>query len=198
MNFLAHLLLSNQDEDLMIGNFIADSVRSVEWGKFKPEVVEGIKLHHSIDEFTDSHPIVDQSKQRIREVQGKYSPVVVDILYDHFLAKNFNNYSNIELDSFVQSAYKLFRSRYSELPKQVQHMLPYMERYNWLYNYGNREGLQGVFNGMHRRANFKNNMHKSVDQLYEDYADFEKDFESFYPQLVENTQTQLAIIRSAD
>ncbi|MDZ7847796.1 MAG: hypothetical protein U5L96_14100 [Owenweeksia sp.] len=91
MNFLAHLALSNNDDDIMLGNFIADSLRSKQWSQFKPEVIEGVKLHHKIDFFTDHHPVVERSKARLRDHQSKYSPVVVDILYDHFLAHNFEN-----------------------------------------------------------------------------------------------------------
>ncbi len=191
MNFLAHLHLSQNDEDLMVGNFIADSVRSSEWDQFKPRVLVGIKLHHSIDEFTDSHPVVERSKILLRPSQGKYSPVVVDILYDHFLAKYFSEYSNVPLVDFANNAYAIFRKRWEELPAPVQHMIPYMERYNWLVNYGNREGLQSVFNGMSRRASFDNTMQKAVNDLYENYEALEADFREFYPELEANTKKVL-------
>lgn len=178
----------------MVGNFIADSVRSVEWEQFKPEVVEGIKLHHKIDFFTDNHSIVEKSKERLRPTQGKYSPVVVDILYDHFLAKDFREHSDKPLGKFAQDAYSLFKRRWEELPSGVQYMLPYMERGNWLVNYGNREGLERVFSGMSRRASFENDMKEAVSQMFENYDLFADEFNRFFPELRDYVNVEIARI----
>jgi acyl carrier protein phosphodiesterase len=194
MNFLAHLLLSNNDDDIMVGNFIADSVRSAEWGRFKPEVVEGIKLHHKIDFFTDNHSIVEESKERLRPTQSKYSPVVVDILYDHFLAQNFSDYSPVPLEIFAQKAYDLFHRRWDELPLPVQRMLPYMEEGNWLVSYGNRSGLEKVFSGMSRRASFNNSMGNAVAEMFADYEKFEDEFRRFFPLLRDYVNAEIAKI----
>lgn len=191
MNFLAHLVLSNDDDDLMIGNFIADSVRSVEWDQFLPEVVEGIKLHHKIDFFTDNHQVVERSKERLRPTQAKYSPVVVDILYDHFLARNFEDYYNSSLPAFAQRAYDLFHRRWDELPLPVQRMLPYMESGNWLVNYGNRPGLERVFSGMSRRASFQNEMKEAVADMFRHYDDFKAEFEEFFPLLQDYVKSEI-------
>lgn len=192
MNFLAHLLLSNDDDDLMIGNFIADSVRSVEWDGFDPRVVEGIKLHHKIDFFTDNHPVVEETKIRLRPRHGKYSPVVSDILYDHFLARNFMDYHNMPLKTFTENCYALFHRRWDELPAPVQRMLPYMEAGNWLLNYGNREGLQRVFNGMSRRASFDNAMDRATEDVFEEYDLYEKEFRTFFPLLRDYVNGEIA------
>ncbi len=183
MNFLAHLYLSDNDDDLLIGNFIADSVRSSEWGSYQPQVVKGIKLHHKIDSFTDSHATVERSKERIRQSQGKYSPVVVDIFYDHFLSHNFSQYSNVKVEDFARQCYGLFRRRFDELPLRVQNMLPYMIRGNWLVNYGNRQGMERVFNGMSNRASFANGMQKATEELFLYYEEFQRDFEEYFPEL---------------
>ncbi len=83
MNYLAHLYLSGKSEELLIGNFIADSVKGAEIDKFSTEIKAGIVMHRLIDTYTDSHPIVSESKIRLREKYKKYSGVVVDIFYDH-------------------------------------------------------------------------------------------------------------------
>ena len=183
MNFLAHLSLSNNDDDLLIGNFIADSVRKKEWKNYKPEVVEGIKLHHKIDFFTDNHSTVEKSKERMRAKHGKYTPVIVDILYDHFLARNFTDYNPYELESFARRCYELFKRRSAELPSSVNRMVMYMERDNWLVGYAHKEGLERSLYGMSRRASFDNKMDEAVRDMYKDYANFENDFREFYPKL---------------
>lgn len=184
MNFLAHISLSANHTELMIGNFIADHVRKVEWQQFSPKIVQGIELHHKIDFFTDNHHIVERSKQRLRPCHGKYSGVVADILYDHFLSANYQEfYPQTTVQDFAQNFYALLRKRFNELPSGTQYMLPYMEQHNWLVAYGHKEGLQQVFNGMHRRASFKNNMHKAVAHLFENYEDYKVEFYEFYPLL---------------
>ena len=97
MNFLAHLYLSGDNEDLIIGNFIADMVKGRQIENFQEEVVKGIELHRKIDYFTDNHAIVDQSKRRLRNKYRLYSGVIVDMFYDHYLAANWSEYSRIPL-----------------------------------------------------------------------------------------------------
>ena len=191
MNFLAHLSLSEHNEDIMLGNFIADSVRRSSYPKYKPGVIIGLELHQKIDHYTDHHPTVEVTKERLRPLQGKYSPVVADILYDHFLAVKYEDYYKVPLEEFAQKAYDMFRRRWEELPRSVRRMIPYMESGNWLLNYGNREGLSAVFQGMSRRANFENQMDQVVDQLFDDYESYEQDFEIFYPQLQEFCKQEL-------
>lgn len=192
MNFLAHLKLSDDNEDLMIGNFIADSVRKVEYQHFKPGVIAGIELHHKIDFFTDHHPIVEDSKERLRPRQHKYAGVVVDILFDHFLARKFEDYHPQPLSEFAENSYNLFHRRWDELPLGIQHMLPYMEADNWLVNYGERKGLERVFRGMSRRASFNNEMANAVDHLFENYHLFEAEFDQFFPLLNEYVQEEIS------
>ncbi len=182
----------------MFGNFIADSVRSSQLKNYSRAVVQGIKLHQLIDEFTDHHPIVMESKERLRPQQGKYSPVVIDILYDHFLAANFSDYSKVPLVPFAKEAYIFLQSRAHEFPPTVKRMFPYMKKHNWLVNYANREGLESVLNGMSRRAKFENRMGESVEMLYTHYALFEKEFKAFYPLLKQRVDQEMALFSSAD
>ena len=86
MNFLAHIYLSGDDDELKIGNFIADSVKGKKFSQFPDQVQKGITLHRKIDSYTDSHPIVRESVLRLFPKYGHYSSVIVDILYDHFFS----------------------------------------------------------------------------------------------------------------
>jgi acyl carrier protein phosphodiesterase len=183
MNFLAHLFLSQNNEDWTIGNFIADSVRSSQFSSFKSGVQTGIKIHHLIDDYTDSHPVVEETKKKLRPKHGKYSPVIGDIVYDHFLAKHFSDYSSVPLSDFTRNCYGLFRARWEELPQAVQHMLYYMEKGNWLYNYQTEEGLNKALSGMSRRASFENKMNEATADVFADYESFENDFRLFFPKL---------------
>lgn len=183
MNFLAHLFLSGNDDDLKIGNFIADAIKgtpSPSWGQ---GVLKGIALHRRIDSYTDSHPTVLKSIRRLRDRHGKFAGVVVDICYDHFLAKNWNQYSQEELWEYANSCYALLLKHKNELPEKIQYILPYMVKSNWLFNYRTLDGIDRVFKGMSRRTQFDANMSSAIKDLWMDYNDYEAEFSEFFPQL---------------
>lgn len=186
MNFLAHLHLSGDDEATMVGNFIGDFVKGRDLTtQFGPGIARGIELHRVIDEFTDRHPMVKQSKSRLWPTYRHYSAVIVDIFYDHYLAAGWSGYSNVPLDQYAQRAYQLLAKHDSILPEQVRYMLGHMTRNNWLVGYSYVEGIRRALTGMSRRATFESKMEQAVEDLRKNYADFEMDFKTFFPELSE-------------
>lgn len=168
----------------MIGNFIADAIRGNKYKHFSEEIQKGIILHRHIDTYTDQHPIVRKSKRRLHERYGHYDGVIIDLFYDHFLAKNWDDYCKIPLDIYAQNFYSLLHEHYDVLPEKTKQMLPYLEQYNWLYNYRFFEGMQQVMEGMNRRTKMKSQMHLSIEDLKEHYQDFENDFTLFFKDLI--------------
>lgn len=191
MNFLAHQFLSGNDDDLKIGNFIADSVKGTPPASLGQGVIKGITLHRRIDSYTDSHPIVLKSIKRLRDRHGKFAGVVVDICYDHFLAKNWSAYSNKELWEYVNGCYALMLKHNKELPVRIQEMLPYMVKGNWLYNYRTLDGIDRVFKGMARRTQFDSNMSSAMKDLWMDYQEYEAEFSEFFPEIRAYVQSLL-------
>jgi acyl carrier protein phosphodiesterase len=189
VNFLAHAYLSGGEKDLIIGNFIADSVKGKDYSMYREGIVKGILLHRKIDSFTDQHPIVFQTKIILRPYFGKYSSVVSDIYFDHFLALYWNEFSSEPLLGFTEYVYRIIKEELSVLPKDVQYYFPYMVKNNWLYNYQTFYGMERVFEGMSRRAKFDSNMEKGVEVLKENYIFFEEKFRQFFPLLNEYVQT---------
>ncbi|MBK7183586.1 MAG: DUF479 domain-containing protein [Bacteroidetes bacterium] len=193
MNFLSHLYLSGENEGLLIGNFIADSVKGSDFLKYPEEIQKGIVLHRKIDTFTDSHPIVEESKQRLRERYKKYASVIVDVYYDHYLAANWNVYSNEKLEDYVLKTYDTINRNKHLLPPKSQLFNEYMVQYNILYAYGELEGIDRVLQGMSRRASFVSNMEHAIQELKEHYHLFGKEFNSFFPDLQQFVNTQIEI-----
>lgn len=191
MNFLAHIYLSRNNDNLKIGNFIADSIRGKKYLEYSLEIQKGIILHRHIDTFTDSHLTVKISKKRLHENYGHYSGVIVDILYDHFLAKNWSTYSDVPLDEYVKDFYELLEDNFEVLPLPVQKMLPFMTNDNWLLSYASIEGITKVLEGMNRRTKNRSKMNLAVVELQEFYVDFEKEFISFFDELIQFTQEEL-------
>jgi acyl carrier protein phosphodiesterase len=186
MNFLAHLYLSGGDSKLMAGNFIADFVKGRSaLQKFEHDIVKGIELHRSIDEFTDTHPVVTKSKNRLRPKFRHYSGVITDVFYDHYLASNWDDYKTEPLPVFASNAYQTIQSFDEILPPDVKQMLPYMIRGNWLVNYGKTEGIHRALSGMARRTPYDSKMDEAIHELVRYYDDFKNEFVIFFPEIRE-------------
>jgi len=184
MNFLAHIYLSFGDKEITLGNFIADSIRGNKYGHLPERVQKGILLHREIDTFTDSHAIPKQSSKRLHNNYSHYSRVIVDIYYDHFLAKNWYKYSDIPLSVYVDDFYDLLADNYKILPNGVKIMMPYMLADNWIFNYSKMDGIGRVLEGMNRRTKNKSKMNFAILDLEEHYQKFEDEFTLFFDELI--------------
>lgn len=184
MNFLAHIYLSFDDEEITLGNFIADSIRANKFDHLPERVQKGIMLHREIDTYTDAHAIPKMSSKKLHKNFGHYSRVIVDIFYDHFLAKNWSKYSEVPLAIYVDDFYDLLEDNFEILPVGVKRMMPYMITDNWLFNYSKIEGIGRVLNGMNRRTKNKSKMNFAIIDLEEHYGAFEKEFTTFFEELI--------------
>lgn len=191
MNFLAHIYLSFNDPEITLGNFFADHIRGNKFKHLPIKVQKGILLHRNIDTFTDAHPITKQSSKRLHKNYSHYSRVIVDIYYDHFLAKNWSEYCEVPLNEFVNEFYTLLEENYELLPLSTKRMMPYMIADNWLYNYSNLEGISRVLNGMNRRTNNRSKMNFAIVDLEKYYGEFEKEFTDFFKELITFSRLKL-------
>jgi acyl carrier protein phosphodiesterase len=185
MNFLAHLYLSKNNKNILIGNFIADAVKGKKYQNYPEEIKIGILLHRAIDNFTDKHAIVKKSKQRLHQRYRHYDGVIIDILYDHFLAKNWSKYSNTNLNDYANSIYVLLTNQFNILPKKAQNMLPYMIENNWLVSYASIKGIGQILSGMNNRTKGVSKMNLAIEDLQLHYSEFEEDFTLFFDELIE-------------
>lgn len=191
MNFLAHIYLSGEDEGVIIGNFIADGIKGKSYQKFPEAIQRGILLHRNIDTFTDQHPIVKQSTARLHKKYGHYSGVIVDILYDHFLAKNWQDYHPMPLHEFVDEFYQLLRDNFPALPTRIQRMMPYMISDNWLLSYATIPGISRILSQMNVRTKRRAKMNFAVVELEAYYTEFESEFTAFFAELIIFSQQKL-------
>lgn len=185
MNFLAHLYLSKDNKNILIGNFISDAIKGKKYKKYPTEIQVGILLHREIDTFTDSHPIVRKSMRRLNKRYRHYNGVIIDILYDHFLAKNWSNYSEIPLELYAENVYSFLTKNSATFPEELQHLLPYMIEYNWLVNYASLEGIERVLKGMNKRTKGISQMDLAIEDLKIHYTEFEADFTAYFKELID-------------
>ena len=196
MNFLAHLYLSKNDTNIMIGNFIADHIRGNKYEAFSKEIQQGIFLHRAIDTYTDTHEVVRKSKRRLHARYRHYDGVIIDIFYDYFLAKNWASYSETHLDVYTSSVNKLFDEIKLDLPLKSQQFIKYMIEYNILFNYKNKDGIEKVLNGMNQRTKGKSQMNLAIEDLHQLEQELEQDFAVFFKDLIRHTNQKLKEIKS--
>jgi acyl carrier protein phosphodiesterase len=180
MNFLAHIYLSGNNDLLKIGNFMADGIRGKDYLRFPKEVKKGILLHRKIDSFTDEHLIYRKSKHRLHAKYGHYAGVIMDIIYDHFLAKNWEQYSNESLANYVNDFYQLLDDHFGILTEKTKNLLPYMKENNWLLSYQSIEGIEKILFQMDYRTKHRAKMQEAIVELELYYPEIEEEFTLFF------------------
>ena len=183
MNFLAHLYLSGNSNEIMIGNFIGDYVKGKQYEKYPEQIKRGILLHRNIDWFTDRHPLVKQSASRLKPKYRLYSGIVVDIFYDHFLSVLWNNYANQSLNEFIKKAYTVFSDNAAILPQRVQDFLPHMIRSNRLESYSTISGVHNALKIMSGYTSLPEETDFVTEILESYYNDYSQEFTSFFPEI---------------
>lgn len=184
MNFLAHAYLSGSDKQILLGNFIGDFIKGRQaLNKLEPRVIRGVELHRAIDEFTDNHPVVHQSKKRLRLVYRHYAGVIVDVFYDHYLATHWNDFHHLPLESFAIDTYQTIDTFKAVLPDSFRAMLPHMVRGNWLVSYREIGGVHRALSGMATRTPYRSGMEMASYDLRNYYDVFRAEFELFFPAL---------------
>jgi len=183
MNFLAHIFLSGENKKITVGNFIGDFVKGSKINDFDTDIKLGIQLHRAIDHFTDTHPVVRESKLKLRPEFRHYSPVIADVFYDHFLAKDWSAYSKIPLIEYTQNFYQMIETFKTTIPSAANHMIGYMQRDNWLYHYHLIEGINRALTGMARRTSFESKMEHASKNLEANFDEYQDEFRRFFPDL---------------
>jgi acyl carrier protein phosphodiesterase len=192
MNYLAHAFLSFGNEDILVGNLIADFVKGRKKLEAYPKSIQqGIELHRHIDAFTDSHPILKQSVLRLKSTQNRYASVVVDIFYDYFLANNWALYSDKSLAAFANKTYGQLERNFDVMPEKVSWIFGRMIADNWLVGYQFEEKIEYTFNRLAERVKYEHNMLRAIDDLMEHKGDLNEDFKLFFPDLMVSTKLKM-------
>ncbi len=194
MNFLAHIYLSGDSDLIKIGNFMADGVRGNKHLELHSEIQKGIILHRTIDTFTDAHPLFRKSTKRLHANYHHFSGVIVDVFFDHFLAKNWDLYSDEKLEDYVANFYDSLNTNHDLLTEKAQMMKPYMIQQNWLLSYKTIDGIEKILSQMDNRIKRESNMRFSVQELRLFYKEFEDDFTIFFNDLrIHSTEKLLSL-----
>ncbi|HYQ58946.1 MAG TPA: ACP phosphodiesterase [Draconibacterium sp.] len=185
MNYLAHLYLSGESEKKLIGNFIGDDVKGNKYLKYDAEIAEGILLHRQIDSFTDNHPLHREARLFFRAEFGLYAGIVVDFMYDHFLAKNWGDYSSILLHQYTKYVHAVLLSHFLILPRRIQGFLPFLIQNKRLASYASVDGIVLALEVMGKHSSLPSKSAKAKTILLDNYIALEHNFTAFFAELIE-------------
>lgn len=193
MNYLAHLYLSGEDEELIVGNFIGDHVKGNHYLHFPAKVQEGILLHRQIDSFTDQHPVVRDCGRRFHTNYGRYSGIVTDVIFDHFLASGWQRYAVGTLRQFSKHVHAILLSKFIMLPLEVKLFLPFLVQHKRLESYAGLEGIYQSLAIMGRRTSLPQEAGFALRVLQQDYQPIKDEFEQFFPELVSFVENNFGV-----
>lgn len=191
MNYLAHLHLGGQRPAQLLGSLYGDFVKGLLPGRFPAELEASIRLHRRIDSFTDSHPLTQRSMARFPREQRRYAGIMLDVFFDHCLARDWHRHADIPLDSFTRNVYAVLHAE-PELPERLALIAPRMAAQDWLGSYRDFEVLDQVLKGISRRLSRPEGLAGGMQQLRALYQPLSEDFAEFYPVLQAFAQAALA------
>ena len=185
MNFLAHFYLAENTDESMLGNFLGDFVKGPLDNKFSPEIQKGIIIHRKVDFFADQHPLFIKSKSLISPARRRFAGIIIDLCYDHFLAKSWKQFSAISLTDFTQNIYSVLLANNDLFPERLNYFVSKMAAEDWLCSYKTIDGISKIMDRVSNRLKVKNNLPGSVEELVTNYDELEKLFFLFFIDLTE-------------
>ena len=189
MNYLAHTLLSRHSPEAILGAVLGDFVKGALDARYPRAVREAILLHRAIDRYTDSHPLPLASRKHVSPARRRFAPILVDVFYDHFLARHWNDYCEVPLTQFAAHVYQVLLSHRAELPERLQYVAPRMAEHDWFGAYAEIDGIDSAVDGIAwrlRRFPRAAALRGGVEELQHHYDAFERDFRDFFPQLMQH------------
>ncbi len=193
MNWLAHLYLSEPDKEFRLGNLLADQVRGADRERMSAAFKRGMACHQAIDAFAESHPVVKRSRQRIGPEQRRFSGILVDVFYDHYLARNWSLFADTTLEQFTHGAYAELQPYSATLPEEARITLERIIEHDWLTSYREIAGIEDVLERLSGRLTERLRrpmaLQAAVKDLRDHYQDWESDFMEFMPELKNKIMT---------
>ena len=188
MNYLAHLYLAEDTDESLLGNLLGDFVKGRLHDQYSPEIIKGIKTHRKVDFYTDNSSSFLACKNLLHPDRRRYAGIIVDLSFDHFLAKNWSDYSDIELSEFANRVYALLLKNQDILPPKLLQRMPYMIGDDWLGSYKNIETIGLALNAMSRRLSRRFEraavIKYGIEDIKDNYDELEQKFSEFFPELI--------------
>jgi len=189
MNYLAHLLLSGESDELLVGNLIGDFVKGKINGNYPVGIGAGIMLHRRIDSYTGTHPRAVSARNRFSPERRRLAGIILDVCFDHFLIRHWHRYSNMSFPHFVDEVHRRIQP-YKHILQGGLHF--FHSRRNIGYLLETNQDLDGVayiLSRISNRLRKGDGLLDAIDEIETNYDQLENDFNAFFPDLVEYVRT---------
>lgn len=186
MNYLAHLFLSGRTAEALIGGLLGDFVKGSIGNDYDARVRMGISLHRKIDRYTDDHEVVVASRRLVSNERRRFAGIMVDVFYDHFLARHWSRYAAVPLDEFTREVYAILLQYHHNFPRRLQDIVPRMVQDDWLGSYRELWRVGAALDGISRRLRRSSTLAGGLEELETNYVCFEEHFLAFFPQLMQH------------
>lgn len=190
MNYLAHLYLSQESCLSKAGNLMADFLKHVDLAKQPQGILDGIKNHQATDKFTDSHPLIIGLKDEFDPRFRRFVPIILDVTYDHMLAKSWQQYHDEDLHMFTARCYRELATAERYMPDSMKYRLQEISKHDWLASYVGIEAVERTLNAISNRMRFDNDLDQSYGEVLQLYQLIEDSFEQFFPELCAHISAQ--------
>lgn len=184
MNHLAHLFLAPDIPQIRIGSLMGDFARGVDLCALPPEVKQGILHHRAVDAFTDAHPEVLASKRLFSSQRRRFAGVALDMLYDHYLLRHWQQFSHLDTGTFINRIYQEFREHEHLMPENMSRVTRKMAENDWFSAYADLDSLGYALNRVAGRIRFRHRFYDIIDEIKEHDRELEQRFLTFFPDLI--------------
>jgi acyl carrier protein phosphodiesterase len=187
VNYLAHVFLSRETPEAILGALYGDFVKGAPEPAHSSAIRAAIALHRAIDRFTDAHRLTCASRALVSPARRRFAPILIDVFYDHFLARRWHEYCDLPLATFARQVYDVLLTHYAQLPARLQFVAPRMAAHDWFGAYAGLDGMDAAVNGIARRLARHARaaaLHGGVEELRDNYDALDEHFRAFFPELV--------------
>ena len=182
MNFLAHALLAGDDDADRVGGLLGDFVKGPLPAGLPPDLAAGVALHRAIDSYADRHAAFIASRQRIGATRRRVGGVLVDLFYDHLLARDWAEYGGGRLTDYTARLYACLPGYLDDLPAPAREIATLMRRNDWLAAYRDVAAVGGAIDRMAvHRMRRANPLAGGIEEFLADADGFAADFRLFFP-----------------
>ncbi|NIQ94217.1 MAG: DUF479 domain-containing protein [Desulfuromonadales bacterium] len=192
MNYLVHLYLAEPSDGSLLGNLMGDFVKGPLDNRFPPDLAAGIAMHRHIDSFAQTDTVFRVSKNRLDPGLSYFRGILVDIFYDHILARHWSRFSSTPLETFAERVYALLQSHHAVLPEGLRQVAPRMIRGNWLVSYRDEATIRTVLRRISQRLSRPNPLPQGFGEWQRHGDDLTRDFAEFLPRAQESARRFLA------
>ncbi|TGN41684.1 acyl carrier protein phosphodiesterase [Marinobacter confluentis] len=183
MNHLAHLFLAPDSELHRVGSLLGDFARGLDSSALPTALHEGLQHHRSVDAFTDQHPEVMASKRLFSAQRRRFAGVALDILYDHYLLRNWHRFSTMDREAFIDQVYQELENHRQTMPEKMQRVTGLIVQHDWFRSYQDLDNIGFALDRVAGRIRFSHSFHGIIEEIRTHDVELERRFLAFFPDL---------------